>query len=373
MLMAGMADEETAGRAILSNSYSENTTKAATPKAVKTALDAAKEYCDNKGNGASIFSTTSEVEYGYKIGKDDNGAYVSDESYNCTSAAQTIDSAHKLIFLPESMTGGWISFYSNSGTTGYLSSVDIAAACTVQIPAAAKYFRLTKLASNSDTFGWVCITPSASSGSDSSSADLSAYRTSAAQDAIDNAQDAEIDTKAEKDHNHDSTYVKRNDLLDKTWPVDSIYLSMTNTNPGELFGGVWDAFGQGRMLVGVNTSDTDFNASGKTGGTKVENNVLLAHTHGATLTGATQSNGAHTHKMYLTYEQDTGSGSNRNRVIPAPNGSYTTTAYTTESAGAHTHSVTLQGTTDSTGTGTTGSTHNNMSPYITVYMWRRIA
>lgn len=52
------------------------------------------------------------------------------------------------------------------------------------------------------------------------------------------------------------------------FPVGAVYISVTSTNPSVYFGGTWVQFGQGQTLVGVNTSDTDFNTVEKTGGTK---------------------------------------------------------------------------------------------------------
>lgn len=53
------------------------------------------------------------------------------------------------------------------------------------------------------------------------------------------------------------------------YPVNSIYLSLNSTNPNTLFGfGTWELIAQGRTLVGVDTTDTDFNTPGKTGGNK---------------------------------------------------------------------------------------------------------
>ena len=57
-------------------------------------------------------------------------------------------------------------------------------------------------------------------------------------------------------------------FLDAVYPVGSIYMSVKSTNPGTLFGGTWVAIAQGRCLVGVNTSDNDFKTSEKTGGEK---------------------------------------------------------------------------------------------------------
>ena len=41
------------------------------------------------------------------------------------------------------------------------------------------------------------------------------------------------------------------DVLNRVYPVGSIYLSLNSTNPSELFGGTWEQFAQGRTLIGV--------------------------------------------------------------------------------------------------------------------------
>lgn len=51
------------------------------------------------------------------------------------------------------------------------------------------------------------------------------------------------------------------------FPVGAIYISLTSTNPSKYFNGTWEQI-KGKFLVGVDSSDTDFKTSGKTGGTK---------------------------------------------------------------------------------------------------------
>ena len=50
------------------------------------------------------------------------------------------------------------------------------------------------------------------------------------------------------------------------WPIGSIYTSVTSANPSTLFGGNWEAFGAGRVLIGLDSADTDFDAAEETGG-----------------------------------------------------------------------------------------------------------
>lgn len=59
-----------------------------------------------------------------------------------------------------------------------------------------------------------------------------------------------------------------NEIFKLIYPVGSIYISTSSTNPSSYFGGTWTAVAQGRTLIGVNTSDSDFNTVMKTGGSK---------------------------------------------------------------------------------------------------------
>lgn len=58
-------------------------------------------------------------------------------------------------------------------------------------------------------------------------------------------------------------------VIDTLYPVGSLYTSTLSTNPATLLGrGTWVAFAAGRVLVGVDGSDPDFDVSGDTGGAK---------------------------------------------------------------------------------------------------------
>lgn len=60
-----------------------------------------------------------------------------------------------------------------------------------------------------------------------------------------------------------------NTTLDSIYPIDSVYISLTDTNPGTYLKGTWEQFAQGRTLVGVgegsdgtNTQTFDVNDTG---------------------------------------------------------------------------------------------------------------
>lgn len=132
------------------------------------------------------------------------------------------------------------------------------------------------------------------------------------------------------------------------WPVGSIYISVVNTNPSTYFGGTWVSFGSGRVLVGVDTSQTEFNSVMKTGGEKNHRltvSEMPVHKHTVKMSWA--PNQSHNHSGG-TYAKSFAEGANPS------DGIYNSTDDRIDNSGG-------------------GKSHNNLQPYITVYMWRRTA
>ena len=135
------------------------------------------------------------------------------------------------------------------------------------------------------------------------------------------------------------------------YPVGSVYISVSNTSPASLFGGTWAAFGAGRALVGVNTDDPDFNTVEKTGGSKTHTLTTVempSHTHNERACGASEQGVAPVGYSVSGSRQGGESG------------------YRTTSEGAYGGIIT-------TGASGGGGAHNNLQPYITVYMWKRVS
>ncbi len=71
-------------------------------------------------------------------------------------------------------------------------------------------------------------------------------------------------------------------LLDIFYPIGIIYESVKPDNPSTFMGGTWTRFGNGKVLVGVDETDTDFNTVNKTGGEKTHVltvSEMPSHTH----------------------------------------------------------------------------------------------
>jgi microcystin-dependent protein len=167
-------------------------------------------------------------------------------------------------------------------------------------------------------------------------------------------------------------YLLAADLLNKTYPIGSVYISVSATSPATLFGGTWVAFGAGRVLVGRDASDPDFDTAEETGGEKTHTLTIAempSHTHIQDAHGhvaSTGSAGAHTHSLRM---HSTVSGS-----YPYVKGEMNPGNWygnNVSTAGAHTHTVTVNNTTATNQNTGGGSAHNNLQPYITVYMWKR--
>jgi hypothetical protein len=121
-------------------------------------------------------------------------------------------------------------------------------------------------------------------------------------------------------------------ILTYNKPVGTIHCSVTSANPATYLGyGTWAAFGAGRVMVGIDPTDVDFDTVSETGGTKTAN--IGSHTH---------SIPAHTHPAGTTVQSGLGTTVN-DGIEPAGN------------------------------TGAATGTASIVQPYIVVYMWLRTA
>ncbi len=173
------------------------------------------------------------------------------------------------------------------------------------------------------------------------------------------------------------------EVVDIMYPIGSIYMSINDTDPSTLFGGKWESWGAGRVPVGVNSADTDFNLVEKTGGEKTHKLTtaeLAQHSHGMNshthsipeLSGSAIKNGMHAHNIGATSTAT--KGSNQNRVSSQDTA---TTDYRSSESGEHTHTIKTNASTTGKATGNTANSgsntaHNNLQPYITCYMFKRV-
>lgn len=138
------------------------------------------------------------------------------------------------------------------------------------------------------------------------------------------------------------------EFLEAIYPIGSIYMNATNSgNPGTsgyfvngVSFGTWAKFAEGRMPIGHDAGDSDFDTAEETGGSK---------THTLTVSEIP----AHKHRVNT---RDSSSGQVEGTIGQGDQGKPDTgfTGTPVESVGG-------------------GEAHNNMPPYVTVYMWKRTA
>lgn len=155
------------------------------------------------------------------------------------------------------------------------------------------------------------------------------------------------------------------DTMKKIYPVGSIYISTVSTNPATLFGfGTWEAMPAGRVLLAQGKSDwgTTYEA-GSSGGEathQLTEGEIPSHNH----TGSINTAGEHTHSLTLKALWGDGNGSGNGWAGDTRDGGSRTNTFST--VGNHTHTVTI----NNTGS---NQAHNNLQPYIAVYIWKRTA
>ena len=171
------------------------------------------------------------------------------------------------------------------------------------------------------------------------------------------------------------------EVIATLYPVGCLKFSADNTNPGTyLSGTTWAAWGSGRVLVGLDAGQTEFDTAEETGGAKTHTLLaaeMPAHTH---LQDAhTHVQNAHTHVQdahshtYGSQSATTGAATTYEHGVvdtsstSANEGGVTNvTTATNQNATA----VNQNATAVNQNTGG-GGAHNNLQPYIVGFMWKR--
>lgn len=160
----------------------------------------------------------------------------------------------------------------------------------------------------------------------------------------------------------------KTETINAVYPVGSIYMSVNSTNPSTLFGGTWERL-KGRFLIGAGTiADTNSNASfgslgaeepdfasGETGGQyyhKLDIDEMPEHYHDTNeFTLVVNKNAV---KIKSNYGSPTLIEGDFTNIVPNKFATKNEDGNATGDAGG-------------------GQKHNNMPPYLAVYMWKRTA
>jgi len=155
-------------------------------------------------------------------------------------------------------------------------------------------------------------------------------------------------------------------IITTIYPVGSIYMSINSTNPGTVLGvGTWVAFGEGKMLISLDSGDTDFDTSEETGGAKTATiaQANLPNISTGAGTAHTHTQDAHQHSTGGFYTAGGSGSTNYSASSPVQNKAARNTdnaTATNQNESAHTHSL-----------GGSGTAMSIMPPYIAVYMFKR--
>ncbi|MDR2879779.1 MAG: hypothetical protein LBV03_07695 [Fusobacteriales bacterium] len=185
----------------------------------------------------------------------------------------------------------------------------------------------------------------------------------------------------------------------KIFPVGTIYTTVNKDfDPNVTFGGTWERYAKGRTLVGVDTNDVSFNAGEKTGGTQTTTlGIGNIPSHNHNVQGATDAQGNHyhivndhahympAHNHLVPFGQKPefwtpwGNDGSRDHwgfkdqdndnafTYTSPSEGWTYgSSPATDWSGQHYHWFNV--TSGATGS---GQSFSNLSPYITVYFWKR--
>ena len=149
--------------------------------------------------------------------------------------------------------------------------------------------------------------------------------------------------------------VGSNFVLDNVYPIGSIYMNVNSTNPETLFGGTWEQI-QGRFLLGMSNGYP----AGSQGGEeehKLTSDELPLHAHGIIESGNASF-------VYPSSRTSSATSSTGNYALLLNS---TTNGYVTEQQAGVGRLIA------SDNIENRGQAHNNMPPYLSVYIWKRIA
>ena len=142
-----------------------------------------------------------------------------------------------------------------------------------------------------------------------------------------------------------------NFVLDNVYPIGSIYMNVNSTNPGTLFGGTWEQI-QGKFLLGMSSSYPAGSQGGEASHT-LTTEEMPSHGHNPANEAGYYGFITNSKKAFSIGDMGSQSGSGR--------------YYPYASAAFDISRNTLTGTTGG------GKSHNNMPPYLSIYIWKRIA
>ena len=159
-------------------------------------------------------------------------------------------------------------------------------------------------------------------------------------------------------------------LLDRMYPVDSIYISTNSTSPASLYGGSWERYGTGRALISASDTDSDFTA-GTTGGRKTHNHkygIVVGSFYGHTLIAPDDAHPA-VWAGLVAYDKDSGEALDNFHGWTKLENKGKAVIGSSSMIGKNGQPYNAQRFRYESDT----KTESSLSPYVAVYVWRRTA
>ena len=156
-------------------------------------------------------------------------------------------------------------------------------------------------------------------------------------------------------------------VIDLIYPVNSIYMSVNNISPATLFGGTWEQI-KDKFLLACGSTYTNGSTGGEATHT-LTTDEIPAHTHGSkSLSGSFE-----TRPSNMSDDNPIlGTGSGIVSVSRAVWSGNHDGFQKVQVRNKKTNIVTINATHEHTSVGGNGA-HNNMPPYLAVYVWKRTA
>lgn len=258
--------------------------------------------------------------------EDPEGAYM---KVGFTSTISSLNGKNSADFKITYSGGAWGTPITGAGTS-YTSEpieCDVSSVCNVEVSVSDKISSTTRAATIPIAFTLIDYY---------NTGEGVAFGKVATRDGFDCAMDAYFSG---------NVTVKDKLLVDLIYPVGSIYISTNNLSPQGFFGGTWERIKDVFLLAAGNTY-----TAGGTGGAATHTlttNEMPVHYHD----GISVDEYYNTHRMVYDNQAAVGDGNSAYWSINAGTATNARTARTVDAGG--------------------GQAHNNMPPYLAVYMWKR--
>lgn len=196
------------------------------------------------------------------------------------------------------------------------------------------------------------------------------------QSIVSFTSDPQIQLNNKIDNTFDSI---RESILSVAYPIGAIYLSVNPTDPETLFGGKWEAI-QDRFLLSAGITYSAGTTGGEANHTLTANE-MPTHKHDNTISVSGSQN-SHNHSLWSGSGKTTnaaGLGYSWCYAVGGPDNDTSGRWYQgstpkdgTAIVSSSTPTVNITSSISNANAGS-GQAHNNMPPYLTVYMWKRIS